>query len=168
MNTRFVPTKAHGIVDLAKGPVLAATPTVLRLNGDSRSSSIPPRVTAAVGTAMGALTDYEVSAKRVVPMKAHLVVDGVSGAALASTPWIGGAARRGLRHWLPHAIIGTAEIALALVTRTEPDDRRRELAGKRLALGIGAVGLAAGVGAGIVAARRVRRRRRKGNGSDAV
>jgi hypothetical protein len=165
MNTRFVPTKAHGIVDLAKAPVLAAAPTVLRLNGDSRSSSVPPRVTAAVGTALGALTDYEVAPKRVVPMKAHLLVDGVSGAALASTPWIGGAARNGPRHWLPHAIIGAAEIALALTTRTEPGDRRRELAGKRLAIGIGAVGLAVGVGAGIVAARRARRRRRKDNGS---
>jgi hypothetical protein len=160
MATRFVPTKAHGIFDLVSGPTLAAAPTLLRLNGDSRSSSLPPRLTGALGTAVTALTDYETGAKRVIPLKAHLVFDGLSGAALASSPWIGGAARKGLRHWLPHAIVGISEIALAVTTRTEPDDRRREQLGKRVAIGLGAAGVAAGVAIGVAATRRARARRR--------
>ena len=161
MATRFVPTKAHGIFDLVTGPTLAATPTLLRLNGDSRSSSLPPRLTGTLGAAVSALTDYETGAKRVIPMKAHLVFDGVSGAALASTPWIGGAAKNGWRHWLPHAIVGVTEIAMALTTRTEPDDRRREQMGKRVAIGLGAAAAIAGVAVGVESARRARARRRK-------
>ena len=160
MRARFVPTKAHGIVDLVTGPTLAATPTLLRLNGDSRSSSLPPRLTGTIGTAVNALTDYETGAKRVIPMKAHLVFDGVSGAALASTPWLGGAAKNGWRHWLPHAIVGATEVAMALTTRTEPDDRRRAEARKRLAIGLGVAGVVVGLAVGVEAARRVRARRR--------
>jgi hypothetical protein len=165
MNTRFVPTKAHGIFDLVSGPTLAAAPTLLRLNGDSRSSSLPPRLTGTIGTAVSALTDYETAAKRVIPLKAHLVFDGISGAALAGTPWIGGAARQGWRHWLPHAIVGISEVALALTTRTEPDDRHREQLGKRVAIGLGAAAIVSGTAIGVAATRRARARRRAEEGS---
>jgi hypothetical protein len=164
MKTRFVPTKAHGIFDLVTGPTLAAAPTLLRMNGDSRSSSLPPRLSGTIGTAVSALTDYETGARRVIPMKAHLVFDGVSGAALASTPWIGGAAKNGWRHWLPHALFGATEIAMALTTRTEPSDRSRERLGKRLAIGLGAAGVVAGIAVGVVAVRRASKRRRNRKG----
>jgi hypothetical protein len=124
MRMRVVPTKAHGVFDLVAGPTLAAAPNLLRLNG-ARGSTLPPRLTGLLGTGLSALTDYETGAVRVVPLKAHLVFDGASGAALASTPWLSGAAKNGLRHWLPHAVVGLTEIAMALTTRTEPDDRRR-------------------------------------------
>lgn len=141
---RFVPTKAHGVFDLVTGPTLAAAPNLLRLNG-ARGSTLPPRVTGLLGTGLSAMTDYETGAVRVVPMKAHLVFDGASGAALASTPWLSGAAKNGLRHWLPHAVLGLTEIAMAMTTRTEPDDKRRSRAPWLVA------GLAL-VGAGLVGA----------------
>ena len=144
MRMRFVPTKAHGVFDLVTGPTLAAAPNLLRLNG-ARGSTLPPRVTGLLGTGLSAMTDYETGAVRVVPMKAHLVFDGASGAALASTPWLSGAAKNGLRHWLPHAVLGLTEIAMAMTTRTEPDDKRRSRAPWLVA------GLAL-VGAGLVGA----------------
>ena len=140
MRFRFIPTKVHGVFDLVTGPALVAAPNLLRLNG-TLGSSLPPRVTGAIGTGLSALTDYETGAVRVIPVKAHLVVDGVSGAALASAPWLTGAARNGVRHWLPHALIGATEVALALTTRTEPGDGRNRkgwlLAGAGAALGAG-------------------------------
>ena len=148
MQTRFVPTKAHGVFDLVTGPTLVAVPNLLRLNG-ARGSTLPPRLTGLVGTGLSALTDYETGALRVVPMKAHLAFDGVSGAALASTPWLTGAARNGVRHWLPHALVGVTEIAMALTTRTEPGDQRSRK--PWLLVGIGAAGAAAV--AGVVALR---------------
>lgn len=149
MRMRFVPTKAHGVFDLVTGPTLAAAPNLLRLNG-ARGSTLPPRVTGLLGTGLSAMTDYETGAVRVVPMKAHLVFDGASGAALASTPWLSGAAKNGLRHWLPHAVLGVTEIAMAMTTRTEPDDKRRSRAPWLVA------GLAI-AGAGLVGALAARR-----------
>lgn len=149
MRMRFVPTKAHGVFDLVTGPTLAAAPNLLRLNG-ARGSTLPPRITGLLGTGLSAMTDYETGAVRVVPMKAHLVFDGASGAALASTPWLSGAAKNGLRHWLPHAVLGVTEIAMAMTTRTEPDDKRRSRAPWLVA------GLAI-AGAGLVGALAARR-----------
>lgn len=153
MRMRFVPSKAHGVFDLVAGPALAAAPNLLRLNG-ARGSTLPPRLTGLAGTGLSALTDYETGAVRVVPLKAHLAFDGVSGAAVATTPWLTGAARNGARHWLPHAVVGLTEIALALTTRTEPDDRSRR--NRWLLVGVGAAGAAAVAG---VAARWARARR---------
>ena len=83
MQTRIVPTKAHGIFDLVTGPALVAAPNLLRLNG-ARGSTLPPRLTGLFGTGLSALTDYETGAVRLVPMKAHLAFDGVSGAAVGA------------------------------------------------------------------------------------
>jgi hypothetical protein len=53
-------------------------------------------------------------------MKVHLALDAVSGATLAAVPWATGARKRGLAHWLPHTAIGAFEIAMALMTKSEP------------------------------------------------
>lgn len=148
MRTRFIPTKAHGVFDLITGPALVAAPELLRLDG-ARGSSLPPRLAGAVGTGLSALTDYETGAVRVIPVKAHLVFDAVSGAALASAPWLTGARRNGVRHWLPHAVLGVTEIAAALTTRTEPGDGRN-----RKGWLVAGAGAAAAALAGVVAARR--------------
>jgi hypothetical protein len=153
MRMRVVPTKAHGVFDLVTGPALAAAPNLLRLNGD-RGATLPPRLTGFLGTGLSALTDYETGALRVVPMKAHLVFDGASGAALASTPWLSGAAKNGLRHWLPHAVVGLTEIALALTTRTEADDKRLSRR-NWLAAGIAGIAAAGALVAGGIAARKL-------------
>lgn len=139
---RFIPTKAHGVFDLITGPTLVAAPELLRLNG-TLGSSLPPRMTGALGTGLSALTDYETGAVRVVPVKAHLAFDAVSGAALAAAPWLTGARRKGIRHWLPHAAIGATEIAVALTTRTEASDGRTRKGWLAVGAGAGAA-LAAG------------------------
>lgn len=118
MERRFVPARLHAYVDYATGSALVAAPALLRLNG-SRASALAPRIFGAGTTALTALSDHDLAARRVVPMRAHLAADAVAGAALAALPWVTGAARRGVRHWLPHALIGANEVALAFVTRTE-------------------------------------------------
>jgi hypothetical protein len=129
MKIRIVPTKLHGAVDYLTAPALAVAPDVLRLNG-MRSSSLVPRTIGTGGGVVAALTDYELGVKKVIPMRAHLAVDAVSGAALATAPWLFGSARRGVRHWLPHAVVGVTELALALTTKTE----KSRAAGLRSAL----------------------------------
>lgn len=118
MRFRVIPTKVHGVVDLVTGPALIAAPTAFGLDG-KRMSALAPRVLGTASAAYSPLTDYELGVKRVLPLRAHLALDALGGAALAAVPWITGAARKGPRHWLPHAILGGNELLLALTTRTE-------------------------------------------------
>jgi hypothetical protein len=151
MDLRMIPTKAHGAVDMATGPALIAAPTLLKMNGNT-GATIPPRVVGAAATAYALLTDYEFGLKRVLPMRAHLGLDVAAGVALAATPFLTGAWRNGLRHWLPHTVIGAQELALALTTKERPPraPRLRRWAPRGA---VGAAGLAALAGAGVLAKR---------------
>lgn len=144
MNLRIVPTKAHAAVDMATGPALIAAPTLLRMNGNT-GATIPPRVVGSLATAYSLLTDYELGLKRVVPMRAHLALDALGGVALAATPFLTGASKKGYRHWLPHALIGANEVFLALTTKERPQRARRlRKWAPRGALAAAAVGALAG------------------------
>ena len=119
MNLRVIPTSVHGAIDYVTSPALIAAPEVLRLNG-ARASALAPRIAGTTGALYSALTDYELGARRVIPMRAHLALDALGGTALAAAPWIFGSARRGARHWLPHALVGASDVVLALTTKTRP------------------------------------------------
>jgi hypothetical protein len=118
MNIRVIPTNVHSAVDHVVGPALIAAPEVLRLNKTSPEGLVP-RVSGIAAAVYSNLTDYELSVKNLIPMKAHLALDAMSGAALAAVPLATGATKRGLRHWLPHTIVGAFEVAMALTTKTE-------------------------------------------------
>ena len=122
MNIQRVPTKVHGAIDYITAPALVAAPDLLRLNG-ARASTIPPRAAGTAAAVYSALTDYELGVRRTIPMRTHKALDAGAGTAVALAPWIFGSARRGTRHWLPHAIVGATEIALALTTKEKPKPR---------------------------------------------
>ena len=122
--SRFIPTKVHGLLDLATPPALLAVPALLGLDR-STVAALAPRVAGLGAAAYSLLTDYETAPKRIIPVPVHLALDASSGAALAAAPWISGDARRGTRYWLPHALAGASEVLLALATRTVPGDRPR-------------------------------------------
>jgi hypothetical protein len=124
MKLRVVPTKAHAAVDHVLGPTLLLAPELFGLKG-SRQESLVPRITGATAGLYSNLTDYELALKRVLPMRVHLALDAVSGVVLGAAPWALGTAKNGRRHWLPHAVVGAMEVALALTTKTEPGDRRK-------------------------------------------
>jgi len=123
MNLRVIPTHVHGAVDHVVSPALIAAPSLLRLPSTSPEGLLP-RLNGAFGALYSNLTDYELSLKNVIPMKVHLALDAASGAALAVVPLATGAHKRGLRHWLPHALIGSFEIGMALATKAEPPRTR--------------------------------------------
>lgn len=123
---RFIPTRTHGFIDLATPPALLAVPAMLRLERTS-PAALAPRILGGGAAAYSMLTDYETSPKRMLPVRLHLVLDAISGAMLAAAPWVSGDARRGARYWVPHVAVGSTEIALAMLTRTQPADRRGRL-----------------------------------------
>jgi hypothetical protein len=124
MNLRVIPTKTHGAVDMATGPALIAAPTLLKMNGNT-GATIPPRLFGSASTLYALLTDYEFGLKRLLSMRAHLALDALGGVALAAAPFVTGASKRGVRHWLPHAILGANEVLLAVATKERPRRTRR-------------------------------------------
>lgn len=124
MKLRVVPTKTHAAVDHVVGPALILAPELFGLK-DEKKESLVPRLTGATAGLYSNLTDYELAVKRLLPMRVHLMLDAISGAMLGAAPWVLGTAKRGKRHWLPHAVVGALEIGLALTTKTEPADERK-------------------------------------------
>ena len=152
MKLRVIPTKVHGAVDMATGPALIAAPTLLRMNGN-KGATIPPRAVGAAALVNALLTDYEFGLKRLLPMRTHLALDAVGGVTLAATPFLTRASKKGVRHWLPHAVLGANEVFLALTTKQRPPRAQRLRAwAPRGALS--AAGVAALAGAAIVTKRK--------------
>jgi len=152
MKLRVIPTKVHGAVDMATGPVLIAAPTLLRMNGN-KGATIPPRAVGAAAIVNALLTDYEFGLKRLLPMRTHLALDAVGGITLAATPFITRASKKGIRHWLPHAALGANEVFLALTTKQRPP-RAQWLRAWAPRGALGAAGLAALAGAVLVTKRK--------------
>jgi hypothetical protein len=145
MVANLIPTRVHGAVDYATSGALVAAPELFRLK-DVRASALAPRVAGAAAGAYSALTDYELGAVKALPLKAHLALDAAGGALLAASPWVLGYRRNGLRHWLPHTLVGLGEIAVALTTKTKNEEEpRRRLRVPALVAGAVAVPAAAGV-----------------------
>src|SRR5215212_2541579 len=72
-------TRAHAILDYVVGGAMMTPPRMM-----GWSPRVTRLFTAAGGGAMvySLMTKYELGALRVLPMKAHLAMDAVSGAAL--------------------------------------------------------------------------------------
>ena len=141
---RFIPTSVHGAIDHVVGPALVIAPTLLGL-GRTSAEGITAEAVGGAEAIYSSLTDYELSVKNVVPIKVHLALDAVGGAALAIVPQLTGARQRGKKHWLPHLAIGVMEIGLAAMTKTErPSAKhlRAEKLGKLVASAKGVKGTA--------------------------
>lgn len=76
---RMLTTKQHAVIDYAWSLIM---PMVPRIFGWNREATTICDTVAAVGTAQSLMTDYEAGAVPVMPMQAHLAMDGVIGAAL--------------------------------------------------------------------------------------
>ena len=61
-------------------------------------------------------TDYELGAVRILPMRVHLLLDGVAGVLLAASPWLFGFAHEVF--W-PHLAFGLFSVVASLISRNE-------------------------------------------------
>ncbi len=118
MNLRVIPTGVHGVLDYVASGTNLVFPWLLGLR-DAPLASLLPRVEGVAGAGYSLITDYELGAFKVLPMPAHLALDAAKGAFMASSPWLFGFARNGTRYWLPHVLMGAADIMAAITTRTD-------------------------------------------------
>jgi len=113
---RLIPTRIHGVIDYLVGILLMAAPWLFGFARNGAETWVP------VALGIGALgyslcTRYELGVVPAIPMPAHLWLDGLSGALLAASPWLFGFADY---VWVPHLVIGLAEIGTAAMTQTVP------------------------------------------------
>src|SRR5688572_20591658 len=114
---RFIPTKIHGILDYLVGVLLAVSPWLFQFNRGGAETWIP--VLLGAGAILYSLfTDYEWGVSRKLSMPTHLLLDLLSGAFLAASPWIFGFAEY---VYLPHLIFGLLEIGVSLMTKRQPE-----------------------------------------------
>ena len=112
---RPISTRTHGVLDYLSAGTLLALPRAL---GWDRT--VTGLLTAAgLGTlGYSLLTRYELGLLRVLPMKAHLTFDGLSGAMLAAAPLLLPEESKGVAGALVG--LGAFEVAASLLTETEP------------------------------------------------
>jgi len=106
-------------MDYIGGIVLIGTPWALGLPIGGPETWIPVTIgVLMLGAAM--FTDYEFGLVRMIPMPMHLGMDAMLGVVLAISPW--------MFHfeqivWIPHLVVGVAEIGGALMTQTRASRR---------------------------------------------
>ena len=111
---RFISTRTHGFIDYGTGLLLLVVPYLLGFADGTAAQWVPMAVGLAI-LGMSLVTDYELSAAKLVPMPVHLGADVLAGILLAASPWLFGFADRVF--W-PHLIVGLLEIGAGLMTRT--------------------------------------------------
>ena len=117
MNLRVIPTGVHGVLDYLASGINLTFPGLLGLH-DAPWAAIVPRIDGVAGAGYSLFTDYELGAFKVLPMPAHLAFDAAKGLFMAASPWLFGFAKNGARYWLPHLLVGTADVLAAMATRT--------------------------------------------------
>jgi hypothetical protein len=118
LKLRLIPTSVHGTLDYLASGVNLGFPALLELD-DAPTAALIPRLDGLAGAGYSLITDYELGLLKVLPMRAHLILDAAKGALLASSPWLFGFAKKGPRYWLPHVLMGTADILAAMTSKTD-------------------------------------------------
>jgi hypothetical protein len=111
---RFIDTKTHGFMDYLVGIFLIASPWIFKLDPGAPEGIIFI-ILGAMAIVYSLITKYELGIIKILPMKAHLALDVLSGIVLAASPWLFDFADR---VYLPHLILGLIEIGAGLMTRT--------------------------------------------------
>ena len=86
---RPVDSTLHGVVDYSAGALLMSVfPKLAGIQGTRSARQV--RLSAAIHAAYSTVTDYPLGMVKLLPFKAHLVLDAVGALALAATPFVTG------------------------------------------------------------------------------
>jgi hypothetical protein len=117
---RILSTYIHGMLDYVVGVALIMAPNIFGFSELGGPAVLLPRVLGTAAILVSLLTNYEWGVFRVIPMRVHLVVDFLSGALLAASPWLFGFSHEPSNAWAPHVVVGLMEILVVVMSQTEP------------------------------------------------
>ena len=123
----IVPTRIHGFVDYLIGLALVVMPFVLG-RGAGPQTWLPVLLGGGL-IVYSLLTESERGVVPLIGMPTHLVLDGLVGLFLASSPWLLGFA---YLVWVPHLILGLALVGLATITQPMATRRTWDPASARI------------------------------------
>jgi hypothetical protein len=129
-----VPRRVHAFADYLVAAVLLAGPWLFGFADETTIGKWISVVAGAGLLVMDAATAYEGGiVRRVIPMRAHLVADGLVGLFVAASPWLFKFGDGGVNAWLPFAIIGLGGVACAALTEKAPSASTSEDSTPRIA-----------------------------------
>jgi hypothetical protein len=108
----ILPTRIHGFVDYLIGAALVIMPFILG-RGAGPQTWLPVLVGGGL-IVYSLLTECETGVVPLIAMPANLILDGLVGLFLASSPWLLGFA---YLVWVPHLILGLALVGSATITQ---------------------------------------------------
>jgi hypothetical protein len=105
-------SKVHGVLDYTVGLFLIIAPWLLGFARSGPETWVPV-ILGCITLLYSVFTNYELARLRILSFRVHLILDFLSGAFLAATPWL---FKFNDYIYLPHVIIGLFEIAVALLS----------------------------------------------------
>ena len=112
-----ISTATHGIIDYLTAGALFALPSML---GFSPKLSTAVRMIALKKLAIAATTQHEMGIVKLIPMKTHLALDVMTGAALCALPFMLEDEDDSEEATAALVAMGLMEIAYAPMTETQP------------------------------------------------
>ncbi|HEV7251866.1 MAG TPA: hypothetical protein VGN97_02025 [Mesorhizobium sp.] len=108
----MISTFLHGVIDYLVGAALVAAPFLFGF-ADGGAAQWATTAMGVVAFIYSLLTDYELGALRLLPMRVHLGIDLAFAPLLMALPWLFGFADQ---VWLPHLILGAGGVVVTALT----------------------------------------------------
>lgn len=113
----LIPSKYHGALDYAVATTLIAGPLALSFEGVAKYLAIAGGLGLLV---YSLITDYSLSARKLLSFKTHLILDFIAASGLVAAPFLFGFT--GLEQTF-YLAIGLSVIAVVLITNSETNEQ---------------------------------------------
>lgn len=124
---RIISPRQHGIIDYIYSATLLLAPKLFDFSHHRIPSTIA-RLFGAGALGISLLTRYELSLAKIIPLRLHLILDVISTALLAASPFLFGFKHRRRNAWMPHLLIGLLSLPIPFLTRDHTEEALAKLA----------------------------------------
>jgi hypothetical protein len=114
---KFISAKAHTIMGLVVGAVLLFAPTLFNFVDNTAATAVAQLVGIFV-ILSELITTSPVSILKMIPVRAHIILDCITGVFLLTSPWLFGFANSPVAEWAPHFAVGILIVSYALITNS--------------------------------------------------